>query len=441
MNALKPLRSANYRRLFFSTATSATGDWLDFVAVLVLVTVVWRHGATGLAVVGVSIAAPQLLAPLVGVLVDRRSPRVVMVTADIARGVLTAAMFLSPNLAFLAILLALRSLSATAFLPAQQRALKAAVPQENLLAANALTQTMVQTVKIVGPAVGGLFIAFVEPRNIILVNALTYFLSALILIGLVIPRPQRVEGPSGYLRELVEGVRFVGRTSALRMVVAVLAVTVFMVFLYDAMTPLAVRALGLDPSYIGYLVAAVGFGGVVGAVVVGQWGDRFRPFLIIAAAQVIVGAVVVVLGVSIAASLRAPGAVWLGAVFLIGVASAGVLVPYPYIVQSSTPDHLLGRVWTATAVVPTILQVLAPMVAAALVPLIGLGPLFAIAGAGLLVIAVVTAIRQRGLDIGPAEPPVPDQAVPDQAVPESAEPAATVVGQPAAPAGEAMTDR
>src|SRR5207248_209803 len=60
IEALAPLRSRNYRLLFTSIAASAVGDWLDVVAVLVLVTTVWHRGAFGLALVAIVLAAPRL---------------------------------------------------------------------------------------------------------------------------------------------------------------------------------------------------------------------------------------------------------------------------------------------------------------------------------------------------------------------------------------------
>ncbi len=418
ITALRPLRHRDFRLVFASTAVSGVGNWFDFVAVLVLVSHVWNHGARGLAAVSVALAVPYLAAPMVGVLVDRASPRAVMVTADAVRAVLTVALALSPNLAVLAGLLALRTTGTVAFGPAAQLAVKHSVPRDDLFAANATHQTGVQSLKVAGPALGGLLLAVLDPRAIIAINAVTFVVSAVLLVGLRLRPVGDPAARSPYLRELTDGLRLVRRTPALRLVVAVIGMTVFMVFLYDSMSPLAVEALALSPSYVGYLVAAVGLGGVVGALGLSQWGSGISPFRLMSAAQLLVGLAVGAIGTAIALSVVAPAAVWVAVAVLLGVASAGVLVPYPYVVQTSTPSHLLGRTWTTVAVVPAVLQVLAPLTAGALVPALGLGPVFVAAAAGLAIVAGATAALSRRVVLSPAGELSPADGKPSAREPE-----------------------
>jgi hypothetical protein len=86
-------------------------------------------------------------------------------------------------------------------------------------------------------------------------------------------------------------------------------------------------------------------------------------------------------------------------VFVTGVASAGVLVPLSYIVQTVTPDHLLGRTWTLVGALPTALQVMAPAAAALALRGIGIGGLFASAAAGLVLVGLMTAVLERSLPV------------------------------------------
>jgi hypothetical protein len=97
-----------------------------------------------------------------------------------------------------------------------------------------------------------------------------------------------------------------------------------------------------------------------------------------------------------------PGPAWLGVGLLIGVAASGVLVGFPTVLQGATPDRLIGRAWTAVNAVPTIVQVLAPIVGAAILTGTGVGPLFVASGTGLVVLAAVTLHRQRALRAVPA---------------------------------------
>jgi MFS family permease len=178
--------------------------------------------------------------------------------------------------------------------------------------------------------------------------------------------------------------------------------TVFLVFLFDSMQALAVPQLGLSTPYIGYIISAFGVGGVVGSLAIAQWASGVRPFVLIALGQLGSGLLVALIGLGATASLRLPGAVWLLVTALMGVAASGVLVGFPTVVQTVTPDHLMGRTWTAMGAVPTALQVLAPAVGAAVVSGIGVGYVFLIAGCGLSAFSLFVVTRQRSIPMAGA---------------------------------------
>ncbi|MGH3828482.1 MAG: MFS transporter [Pseudonocardiaceae bacterium] len=230
--SVSPFRSRNFGLLFGSTAASSIGDWLDFVAVLTLVSVIWKDGAFGLAAVSVAVGLPALLAPFVGVIVDRSSPRVVMVSSDVLRAMATLGMVFARDLWVLASLLAVRSLFSTAFAPAGQSIIKEAAG-DSLVAANAAMQTVTQGFKVLGPAIGGLLLTVAAPSTVFMINSATFVVSALLLSGLTI---SMVERPvrTGYFAELGAGVRFVGGSQTLRLLLVAMGGTVFCVFLFDS---------------------------------------------------------------------------------------------------------------------------------------------------------------------------------------------------------------
>jgi MFS family permease len=430
LSALKPLRSPNFRLLFASRVTSTMGDWLDFVAVLVLVSVVWKQGATGLAMVSIAVALPNLAAPFVGVLVDRYPPRAVMVGADLARAAITLAMVVAPGVWVLAALLAVRSVAAVAFVPASQAVIKRTVTANSLVQANASMQVVSQALKVAGPAVGGALLAVAAPTTVIAVNAATFLASAAILVGLRVAGSPDRPARSPYLAELGEGLRFIRRSPALLLVVTALGGTVFLTFLYDSMLALVIPGLGLDRSYIGYMISAVGVGGVAGAAVIAQWGAAVRPFLLVGVGQLLVGAFVALIGIGGMTAAPVPGWVWLLVAALLGCAAAGVLVGFPTIVQTTTPDHLIGRTWTAIGAVPTVLRTAAPAIGAALLAAMGVGRLFVLSGTGLVLLSLVTLVGQRRVRRAEATRARSPETVPETT--RETTPATTVAATPAA---------
>lgn len=395
---LAPLRQSNFRRLFVSASMSSMGDWLDLVALLALVSVVWDKGAFGLAAVSVAVGLPQLLAPLLGVWVDRWPVRRVLVMMDVLRAVATLGLFFAPTMVVLLPLVFLRACCGAAFVAAEQTAIRLSIADDMLVAANSLNQMMLQSVKIVGPAIGGLIVASSSIHTAFAVNAASYALSAVLLVGISLADRPRPEGEAtGYVAELLEGMRFVFGSAPLRTLAVVMAVLMAVIFLYDSMSPLAVAALGLAPPYIGYLLAAVGVGGVVGAALVGKFFDGRRPFLLIGSAVLVIGALIAAIGLGIVESWRTGPVPWLVVVFLVGVASAGVLVPYAFVLQTATPADRMGRVVTLMGVIPGVCAVLSPSIAAWLVDRWGPGPVFLGAGMALLATAAVLLVSQPRL--------------------------------------------
>jgi MFS family permease len=410
--AASPFASPAYVRLLSSTVLSTAGDWLDFVAVLVLVAAVWHSGAAGLGVIAVAVGAPLVLAPVIGVWADRHTPRDVMVGADLARAVLTGAAALSPNLWVLAVLLFLRSGIGAAFSASEQRALVASVPQQALLRANALQQSAVQALKIAAPALGSLLTVAAGPRWSIGINAGTFVLSGLLLIGL--PRFAESGQPEGgFMAQLKEGIAVVAGSGALLLLLVSLSATLFMTFSFDAMVPLAIARLGLPQQWIGFLVAAVGLGALLGALALSRLKSMTRPLFWVGLGEAGVALTLAVLALGLLQPARIGGVPWLVVVFLTGICTAGVIVPLPLIVQTAAPPQVLGRVWTVVAILPTALQVVAPALSALLLQWIGLGTLFLGAAAGLAAVAVITIVLQRRLPAPEPARDVPQPGAPD----------------------------
>ncbi|WP_426362874.1 MFS transporter [Streptomyces sp. E-08] len=398
-----PLAGRDFRLLYTSTVVSGLGDWLDQVALLVLVTTVWHGGAGGLALVVAASMLPLLATPFLAVLVDRRQSRRVLILTDLVQAGLTLGLVVAPGVYWAAGLVLVRSALGSVGGLAGQIQLRVSVPPDRVQASTVLLQTAMQSVKILGPALGGLLVAFMSPRAVFAANACTF------LVGVITARALRsTSSPSPnadlhYFKELGEGFQHVFGSRLLRSLLFVMCSLMFVVFLYDSMAALIVPALGMGTSYIGYMVSAVGLGGVAGSLLMGRFAARLRPFLTMAGSVLAIGCIIAVIGFTIVRDIRIDSAVWLCVIFLLGIASAGILVTFPSVVHSETPVELTGRVWALMNSVPAVLNVLAPVLAAALVAWIGLGSLLLLAGAALLLTAAAVAVRLGG--VPPTAPP------------------------------------
>ncbi|MFG2791997.1 MFS transporter [Streptomyces sp. NPDC048419] len=423
--AFAVLTHRQFRLLFTGQTLSGFGDWIDYVALVSLVAYQWRDGAGGLAAVAVTAALPWLVvAPIAGVWADRLPQKAAMIGCDLVRAGLVLCYLVAPDLPVLLALLAAKTVVGTLFTPAQQSALKSTVPEESLLAATSLNTLATQTTKIAGPALGGVILALSGPHGAFAADAATFVLSALILSRLRLkPRtPQPGSQPTGtwrgrLLRELREGLAFVRAGRTLRIAVAALSATVFLVLMFDTLSPLLLLDLGVPRSYYGAVVASVAVGAAVGSVLVARLGRDRSPFVILGASLAATGTLVAAVGAAATSGVRAPALSWLPVTVGIGLCSAGILVVFGYIVQRDTPQELIGRVGTVALVVPTALQLAAPLAGAALAARVGIGWVLTGAGAGLALLGAVCLWRHP--EDEPTEGPHPQGHAPAPAEPAS----------------------
>ena len=404
-----PLRHRRFRTLFAGQSVSAVGDWLDYLAVIVLVTYTWRYGAGALAALSITMVLPWVaLGPVAGVLADRiRDKKRILVGCDLARAGLVLGYLAAPNLPVLLALVFAKSVFGTLFLPAQQTTIRFTVPREDLLSAMSLSVFTNQAAKVAGPALGGLIVASWGADAAFLVDAGTFLASAVLLTTLRLERPAEsgtANAPGGTARkagfraDLAEGLGFIVRTPALVMVIVSMGATIFLVFTFDTLSPLAMRQLGVHESELGLVVAAVGLGAVSGTLVVSQWGRRLNSFVLMGSAQLVAGLLVTNIGASLGMELKGVAAVWAVVGFGLGFSSAGIMIVFPYVLQRETPDELIGRVTATASSIPVVLQLAAPPLGAWLATRYSIGLTFNTAGPALILlgIAVIGYGRHTG---------------------------------------------
>lgn len=395
-----PLRHRPFRRVLIGHTLSGLGDWLDFFALVVLVTYGWRMGPGALAAVAIAAAAPwAVIGPAAGVLADRLPPRVTLVGSDLARAAIVFGLVFAQSLPVLLALVAAKVCFSTLFSPAQQIVVKRTVPEEDLLAANALSTFVNQSTKVIGPALGGLLVGAFGPRWAFGVDAVTFLLSAAVLSQLSLSKAGSAGGAArrrSFRSEFAEGISFISRSSVLLMAVGGMTATMFLVFAFDTLSPLALKELGADPSLLGLAMACVGGGAAIGTVLVGQWGQGIRPLGVMGASQAGAGAVVAGLGVALVSGTHLAPPVLMLSCAMIGTAFAGLLVAYPYVLQRATPPDLMGRVSATAGALPTVMQLLAPPLGAALAIRYGVGWVLVSGGAGLAMVGGVLLAARTG---------------------------------------------
>jgi len=338
-------RNRDFRRLFLASVISLGGDWFLFVALGGLLL-----EATGEATaVGLMIFAQELpiflATPWAGWLADRFDRRWLMIACDVARtGICAAFLLVGPDNLWLAYaLLVALSVFAAVFDPASSAALPNVVDPPDLPTANALSGSLWGTMLAVGAAAGGV-VAAVFGRNVAFaVDAASFAVSALLLVGVRRPfsAPREHDEHVGIAEATRETVRYARRDGR---VWALVSVKFGFGAAAGVLALIAVFAKDIfhagDVGF-GLLMAARGIGAFLGPFLGHRLaGPNHRRLLPVIACSL------ATFGVGYAALGITP-TLWLAAVAILvahlGGGSQWVLSSYG--LQRLVPDHIRGRIF------------------------------------------------------------------------------------------------
>ncbi len=332
-------RNPSFRVLWSARAISFLGDSLGLVALLVYVED--RTGAA-FAVALLLFAGdclPGFFGPLAGAICDRFDLRTVMISCELVQAVLVVAMAVTlPPLPVLLVLVALRSITATIFQPASRSAVPALVEDRELETANSTLGAGTYGLEALGPLVAAALFTVLSIRGILLVDALTFVVSAVLLTRL--PSLPSTSEHEPFARNVRDGLGYIWSTPVVR----VIALGFFGIAAVNgvddvAMVFLAKDELGAGDSAAAMLYAGVGIGLVVGYLVLGRLGHRM-PML---------GLLVAGFAISSAGNLLT-GLAWaVGAALALqtirGAGIAAIDVGLNTHLQRVVPARLLGRVF------------------------------------------------------------------------------------------------
>jgi len=384
------LARPGYRRLWTARTVSQVGDVAQFTTLALLLVHLTGSavGVTGAVVA--EIAAVLLLGPLAGSLVDRLQRVRGMVVADVVRVLLAATLSVWHDTPAVAYAVAFGLAAGQAFFgPAAQSLLPSLVADEELVAANSGIWTAAVTAQVLVAPVAVLLATRVGFGVAFAVNAVSFAVSAAVLIGLREPGrivPVTVSNPFAHARD---GLRALAALPLLR----ALAIGQFLAALSAGATSallvvLAQDRLGGGGGY-GLLVAAIGVGAALAPLlVVRRLRDPRRPLLVFGP-YAVRGLVDLVLSAVTSVPLAA------GALLFYGLSTSTGNVTFSSLLQSRVPDGLRGRAFAGFDVLWQTGRLLSLLGGGLLADAVGIRAVYLLGGLLLLAAAAVGASSAR----------------------------------------------
>jgi MFS family permease len=334
--------ASGFRLLFFATLGSSLGTLLATVALVVDVKDRTDSGPWVGALMFVEFLPAVVVGLFFGPLLDRLPRRGLMVVSDLVRCAVFCTLPFAGSAGTIIVLAGIAGFTTGFFRPAVYAGLPNLVAEGELARANSLIQTSENVSWTLAPIIGGAIVAAFNPDTAYWVNAISFLLSALLIVR--IPR-EKLQGAlavsRGHLQDLADGFARVVRTRPLLTVLVVWTVTLGGVAASNtAQVFLAKDTFSAGDFGYGLVFGCIGLGLAIGSFGAGSWVER-RSVGGVYVASILLQAI----GIGSAAAM--PN-VWaaLPCFVLSGIGNGTAVVCNSLLVQRGASDEIRGRVFT-----------------------------------------------------------------------------------------------
>jgi MFS family permease len=402
-------RNVDIRRAELAWGAAIAAEWAHFVALGVFA---YDHGGTrAVGVAGlVRLLPAAVIAPFAASLGDRfRRERVLLAMSLVGAVALagSAVAFFAGSRVFVFAFAAVLGLATTLIRPALQALLPSlARTPEELIAANGATSTIESLGTLVGPLAAGILVTLADAGAVFAGAAGTLLLAAVLLALVRVEGRIEIDDEAGAWRMVSSGMRAIWAARDVRLLIGLIAAQAFVRGCLNVLIVVAAfRVLDIGAGAVGYMTAAIGVGGLAGAV--GAMTLEGRPL------AVPFGGALVFWGVPL--MLIAPRPDIVAAVILLAVVGAANSVEDVAVftlLQRIIPDQLLTRVLGVLWGVAMGAVALGSIAAPAIVAWLGPRTAFVVVGGVLPLLVLVT--YRRLVSIDRAAVPAPELALIDR---------------------------
>jgi predicted MFS family arabinose efflux permease len=312
----RALSNPVYRRYFISHTFSMTGRWLYRMAIGWLA---WEltKSTSWLGVVAFADAFPMVVVSLVaGAIGDRmgflqvvRFGQLGVACVTALSAVLTLAGVITIEMV-VAITFVFGSLEALST-PVRMSLVHSMVRREDLSPAIALGSAMFNGARLVGPAIAGVLILWLDVGTVMAIGALTFFQFFIVLLFIRVDQPMRDRKLSfGIFADIMSGVKYVIADPGIRFLMILLGVTgIFIRPFMELLPGFADQVFGRGPDGLAILMSSIGFGGLISGLWLAHRGQTQGLTRLVTLSLLISGVSLALFTIT--------GYIWIAACFLV----------------------------------------------------------------------------------------------------------------------------
>lgn len=334
------LANANFRGLWAAKICSQAGTQISRVSLILAFARTSNSVVIIASLICCEVLPGVITSFLSGTIADRGNKRFIMVASDLSRMVLAMVAMIWPVTWVIFMVVAAQSIGFAFFNPARSSALPLVVDPDTLPEANALDQGASTTVLIVGPALAASLFYSLGLRATLAIDALTYLVSALFILGIKIPKTSVTNAPEMLWQTVTEGWRYLNRHSLAKQIVWLGVISLFCVGLWVPLAPVFARTfLHSSEATISVQMTVFGIGGLCAAPIIPRLSRVVSKGALMAAC--LLGEALIMFLYSFTAIASASTAL----IFVWGATVMGISVASVSLIQESVAQSHLGRVF------------------------------------------------------------------------------------------------
>ncbi|MDV4151047.1 MFS transporter [Clostridium sp. AL.422] len=214
----KLLKEKNFSLLMFGKITSLIGSNMQSFALSLFVLNTTGSATKFASILAIALIPQLILGPFAGVIVDRFYRKNILIVLDLISGFVVSIFAIiyfvtgEMTLTNIYVLVIILSIISTIDSPALQTIIPTITKREDLVEANALNSLIMSIGSVISPAIAAVTYGDLGLRGVFIINSITFFLSALSEVFLVIPRNIKKEEKlsiNSFIGEFKEGIRFI----------------------------------------------------------------------------------------------------------------------------------------------------------------------------------------------------------------------------------------
>ncbi|MEZ4709462.1 MAG: MFS transporter [Caldilineaceae bacterium] len=343
--------NANFRYVWLGEIVSMLGDWFNLIASATLIARLTGSGAAVGGLFVLRMVAPFLVSLFAGVVADRYNRKQILIWSDVLRGLVVLGFFLvreANDVWLLYVLTTLQLGISGLFFPARSAILPDLVREDELGAANALSSATWSTMLAFGSAIGGIVSGSFGVYAAFGIDALTFFVSAVMLMQIRYVQTPLGEtaqrGLRGVLATYVEGLQYLRKRRDLMAVVLHKSWVSLLMYVPSQVLFVALSehryvygvggGIGLGIMY-GMVGVGTGIGPLLGRWFTGDDERRLRAVIAVCYLIALIGATLT--------GLLGPFWLFLLGCLIRGVGTGAIWVYSTQLVYQNTSEQVRGR--------------------------------------------------------------------------------------------------